>query len=511
MLACALPREGPSMRFIVALLALLVASGAEAQTLRIGIASDPDVLDPTLSRSVAGRQVFAALCDKLVDIDADLRIVPQLATAWAWSDDGRTLSLTLRPGVRFQDDLAMDAAAVQMALQRHFTMQGSTRRPEMGPVTSIEVAGPLEVRVHLATPFAPLVAALADRAGMMVSPRATGQTGAQFADNPSCAGPFKLVRRIAQDRIELSRFDGYWDEAAVHFDRVIYLPVPDSTVRSAGLRAGSLDLIEQISPSDLVDLRADKRVKLFTGPSLASVYIAVNVANGPRSKSPIGQTSAVREALDDAIDRGVLNQVAFEGAYIPGNQSVAPGRAFYASRYPVPPRRVEHAREVLKQAGLGRVRVQMSVPNTSEYRQAAEVIQSMASEAGIDMELVPTEVATLLKQWTDGDFETLIVAWSGRVDIDGNLYNFNACGAALNGGHYCNRDLDALLTQGRSSTAQAARQDIYARAAGIYLADRPYIYLWHSALITGAAEKLDGLRLIPDGLLRPQGLRLRAN
>ncbi len=498
------------MRVIAAIFLLLAGcSGAQAQTLRVGIGSDPDVLDPTLSRSVAGRQVFASLCDKLVDIDAELHLVPQLATAWAWSDDGRTLTLTLRPHVLFQDNTPMDAAAVQSALQRHLTMPGSTRKAEMGPIAAIEATGPLEVRLHLSAPFAPLVAALADRAGMMVSTRAATQTGAQFADDPSCAGPYKLVRRIAQDRIELERFPGYWDAGAVHFDRVTYLPVPDSTVRAANLRAGSLDLIEQISPSDLETMRADKRVKISSGPSLASVYIAVNVANGPRAKSPIGQNPALREALDDAIDREVLNKVAFEGAYIPGNQSVAPGRPFYARAFPVPPRRLEQARSLLQKAGVPRLKVQMSVPNNSEYRQSSEVIQAMAAEAGIDMELVPTEVATLLKQWTDGDFETLIVAWSGRVDIDGNLYNFNACGAALNGAHYCNHDLDALLTQGRSSTDQAAREATYAKAAAIYLAERPYIYLWHSALILGATEKLDGLRLIPDGLMRPQGLRFR--
>src|SRR6185312_9826919 len=80
--------------------ALLAAPALQAQTLRIGLSSDPDALDPTVSRSVAGRQVFAALCDKLVDIDADQHIVPQLATRWAWEDGDRTLVLTLRPGVR---------------------------------------------------------------------------------------------------------------------------------------------------------------------------------------------------------------------------------------------------------------------------------------------------------------------------------------------------------------------------------------------------------------------------
>src|SRR5919199_985206 len=107
-------------------LAFLIAGSATAATdLRIGLAEDPDALDPTLSRTVTGRIVFAALCDKLFDISPDLQIVPQLAAAYAWSDDKRTLTLTLRQGVRFHDGEPLDAAAVKYSLERHLALSGS--------------------------------------------------------------------------------------------------------------------------------------------------------------------------------------------------------------------------------------------------------------------------------------------------------------------------------------------------------------------------------------------------
>jgi peptide/nickel transport system substrate-binding protein len=494
---------------LVALAAACLAAPVSAQHLRVGIASDPDVLDPTLSRSVAARQVFAALCDKLVDIDEQLRFVPQLATAWQWEEDGKALLLTLRPGVTFHDGAPMDAEAVVTGLRRHLDTPGSTRRGELGPVREVTATGPLEVRIRLDTPFAPLLAALSDRAGMMVSPRAAGRVNEEFAREPACAGPFRLTRRVAQDRIELERFPGYWDAANIHVDRVTYRPIPDTTVRAANLRAGSLEVIERVLPSDVGTLRGDRRVRVTEAPSLASVYIAVNIANGARADNPLGRQAKVREALELAIDREILNRVAFEGLYQPGNQSVPPGTPFHVPSLPVPARDLDRAKALLREAGFpDGIRLRMSVPNTTEYVQAAEVVQAMAAEAGITMELQVIEVATLLRQWTAGDFESLIIAWSGRTDVDGNLWGFNACNQPLNGGRYCSEAADAALRRGRIATDLAVRQAAYAEAMRVLLADRPYIYLWHPRLFFGSGAQVQGLKPVPDGLIRLQGLRI---
>jgi peptide/nickel transport system substrate-binding protein len=365
----------------------------------------------------------------------------------------------------------------------------------------------LEVTIRLSEPFAPLLAALTDRAGMLVSPRQAQVTGAEFQREPACAGPFRLTRRVAQDRIELERFNGYWNRAAIHADRVTYRPITDATIRMANLRAGALDVVERISPSDVADVRGDRRTRLVEAPSLASFYIAINVAHGTAANTPLGRDARVREALERAIDRQALVNVAFEGLWIPGNQSVPPGHPFYANSQPILPRDVARARALLREAGHDRVRMKLSVPNTTDYLQASEVIQAMAREAGIDIELQVIETATLLRQWTSGDFESLIIQWSGRVDIDQNLYNFNACRQSLNGGRYCNPALDAALNTARQSVEPATRATAYDAAARIYLADRPYIYLWHSRVLHGVGAGVQGLQAVPDGIIRVQGLR----
>ena len=153
-----------------------------------------------------GRIVFAALCDKLFDIDEKLNIVPQLATGYEWSADSKALTIKLRPGVTFHDGEKFDAAAVKYNIERHKTMAGSNRRGELAPVTSVDVVDPMTVRLNLSAPFSPLLAQLADRAGMMVSPKAAQADGDKFGANPVCSGPFKFVERVAQDRIVLERY-----------------------------------------------------------------------------------------------------------------------------------------------------------------------------------------------------------------------------------------------------------------------------------------------------------------
>ena len=116
-------------------------SGRQAQTtLRVGLAEDPDILDPTLARTYFGRIVFAALCDKLFDIDEKLNIVPQLALGYEIFGDGKVVTVKLRPGVKFHDGEPLDAEAVKFSLLRHLTMTGSFRKPEISVVERVEVS-----------------------------------------------------------------------------------------------------------------------------------------------------------------------------------------------------------------------------------------------------------------------------------------------------------------------------------------------------------------------------------
>src|SRR5690242_12879973 len=356
---------------------------AHAQTLRIGLAEDPDVLDPTLARTFVGRIVFSALCDKLFDIDEKLNIVPQLATAYQWSADSKALTIKLRDGVTFHDGEKLDAAAVKYSLERHKTMAGSNRRGELAPLASVDVVDPMTVRLNLSAPFSPLLAQLADRAGMIVSPKAAQAEGDKFGAKPVCAGPFKFVERVAQDRIVLERYANYWNKGAVHFDRIVYLPIPDSTVRLANLRSGQLDFVERLAASDVPQVKSDARFRIAKITEIGYQGITINVGKSDLAqKNPLGRDPRVREAFELALDRDGIVQVAMDGEADIGNQWVAPTNAFYAKNAPIPKRDVARAKALLKEAGATNPSFTLMTPTTADTQRIAQVVQAMAREAG---------------------------------------------------------------------------------------------------------------------------------
>ena len=492
-----------------ALLLALLPLAAAAQTLRVGLAEDPDVLDPTLARTFVGRIVFAGLCDKLFDIDEKLQIMPQLATAYEWSADSKALTLKIRPGVTFHDGEKLDAAAVKFNIERHKNMAGSNRRGELAPVATVDVVDPMTVRLNLSTPFSPLLAQLSDRAGMMVSPKAAEAQGDKFGTKPVCSGPFKFVERVAQDRIVLEKYAGYWNKDAIHFDKIVYTPIPDATVRLANLRSGQLDFIERVASSDMEKLQGDKKLKTTRITEIGYQGLTINVGKSEKAQqNPLGKDPRVREALELSLDRQGLAQVVMDNEAQIGNQWVAPSNAWYAKNVPAPKRDVERARALLKEAGVTRPSFTLMTPTTSDAQRLAAVIQAMARDAGFDVKIQATEFATSLNMADKGDFEAYVLAWSGRPDPDGNLFSFHGCKQPLNYAGYCDAQTDALLAQSRATRDPAERKKVLEQIAARVLKERPIIYLYHRNWLWAYNPKLSGVREIPDGLLRVTGLKM---
>jgi peptide/nickel transport system substrate-binding protein len=486
----------------------LPALAQETSVLRIGMAQDADMLDPTLARSYVGRIVFAGLCDKLVDINEKLEIVPQLASGYEWPDS-KTLLLHLRGGVKFHDDTVMDAAAVKYSLDRHLTMEGSSRRGEIAGIDHVEVVDPATVRVVLKAPNSPFLAQLTDRAGMIVSPKAAAAEGKDFALHPVCAGPYKFTERVSQDHITLDRFPDYWNAGAIHIDRIIYRPITDSSVRLANLQAGSIDMDVQQVPSNVDAIKKNPNLKLAVYDGLGYLSITINIGNGARAKTPLGQDARVRKAFELSIDRAALVHVVYDDLFTPIAQSVPPGSPFYASSVPPPGRDVAKAKELLKEAGVALpVVVNMTVINQPDQVQVGEVIQSMAAEAGFDVKINAMEFATSLDASDRGDYEAYLIGWSGRADIDANLYSFVYTGAPLNPTGYSNKQVDAWLNGAREVTDIAARRAIYAKLAEQLDNDLPLIYLFAGKNIVAMSTKVNGFVPVADGLVRPQGMSM---
>jgi peptide/nickel transport system substrate-binding protein len=500
------------LRLVAAAAALLLSleSGVHAQTtLRIGLAEDPDVLDPSMARTYVGRIVFSAVCDKLFDIDEKLNIVPQLALSHETSADGKEVTIKLRPGVKFHDGEPFDAEAAKFSFERHLTMQGSFRKPELAALDHVDVVDPLTIKLVLKTPFSPLIAQLTDRAGMMVSPKAAKEAGDKFGQHPVCAGPYKFVERVQQDRMVFEKFADYWNKDNVFIDRVVFLPIVDATVRLANLKSGGLDLIERVLATDIKDVRADKRLKLATALELGYMGLTINTGND-KNKGPLNQSEKVRQALDLSIDREALNQVVFNGEFTPGNQWISPEHPYYQKSFPIRPRDIAKAKALLKQSGATLpVSVDFMVPKGAENEAVAQVIQSMAAEAGFDLKIRLLEWATSLKQAQAGEYQMFLLGWSGRIDPDGNSYVFLHTKAPQNEAFYSNPEADKALEDARLVTDPAQRKAIYEKLTKTVLNDEPLIYLYHRKLLIAHTTKLEGYKQMPDGLVRVIGLKLK--
>jgi peptide/nickel transport system substrate-binding protein len=509
-------RTTSSLAFGLALAGGLIAAfwqsarpaAAEERTLRIGLREDPDPLDPTLGSSYVARVVYAGMCDKLLDVDGKLNIIPQLATGYEYKDPTH-LVIHLRPNVTFQDGEKLDAEAAKATFVRNQTANKSQRAAEISAVSGIDILDPLTFQLDLKQPSSPLLALLTDRAGIMQSPKAMQAEGDKFALHPVCAGPFAFEQRIAQDRIVLRRYPGYWDNKDIHFDQLIYLPIPNAAVRIANLRAGAIDIVEYVLPTDVAAVKADPNLKLDISDSLGYQGITFNTDNPPGNDTDAGHNALVRQAFELAIDREALIQVVYNGMYTPVAQSNTLSSPYYVASVKSPARDVDKAKVLLKQAGVKLpVPVVLTATNGSDNQQTAEVIQSMARDAGFDVTIKTLEFASSLQAAYSGNFQAYLISFSGRADPDPNTWVFLHSGGVGNYGKYSNATMDKLLDQQRLVTDVSQRREIYAQIWEQERKDMPLVYLWIYKNIVGMRRNIAGFHAVPDGLVRVQGLDL---
>ncbi len=248
---------------------------------------------------------------------------------------------------------------------------------------------------------------------------------------------------------------------------------------------------------------------LSTAPELGYLGLTINIGND-KNKGPLSQSEKVRQALDLSIDREALNQVVFNGEFTAGNQWVSPTHPYYQKAFPVRGRDVAKAKALLKEAGVTLpVSIDYMVPKGAENEAVAQVVQSMAAEAGFDIKIRVVEFATTFKQAQAGEFQVFQINWSGRIDPDGNSYVFLHTKAPQNDGGYSNAEADKLMEDARLINDPAQRKAIYEKMTRIVLNDEPIIYLYHRTLLIAHSGKVEGYRQMPDGLVRVVGLKLK--
>ncbi|RLV50093.1 ABC transporter substrate-binding protein [Nocardioides mangrovicus] len=478
----------------------------------MGLSAEPDVLDPTTSSSLYTRYVMSSICEKLYDLDAKTELVPQLASALpTLSDGGLTVTIPLRQGIEFADGTKFDAAAVKTTLQRDLTKKDSARASEMGPVQSIDTPDDHTVVLHYKTPFAPITAALADRAGMIMSPAALKKYGDDFGNHPTCVGPFRFVKRVPQTEIVVRRDPRYYDAKDVHLDTITYRIMTDANIRAANLRSGQVQVIDTVSAQDVDALRREPGIGLLQVGSLGYQGVTFNVGNTrglgkPPGKidTPEARDARVRRAFELSVDRTALVNSVFNNWAEPACSGVAPDTEYAttASNH-CPAYDPKRARQLLRAAGVRTpLKLTMTLTNTPDTLRLGQALQAMVKKGGFDLRLQAVEYSTLLDQQDRGDFDLLQLGWSGRIDPHGNLYTFLATEQGNNVAGYSNKEVDALLAQAAQQTDPVQRGATYGQAVTAVQQDDPIVYLYRQRNLTAYSTDVTGISAYADGVVR---------
>lgn len=461
----------------------------------ISLNADPPKLDPALSSAFVDRQVLNSIMDKLVDLDAEGKIIPMLATEWQVSDDGLTYTFTLREGVKFHDGTDFNAEAVKFNFERGMT-EASPRRNELSAVQSIEVVDPKTVKVTLKEPFAPFLSIMTDRAGMMASPTAVQELGDDFMTKPVGTGPFKFQDRVKDTSITLVRNEDYWQEGLPKASKIVYKIFTDAPTALVNLRSGQVDLTDSLPSKEVPGLQQDSNFKVVNEPGFGYQGFYLNTTKPPFDKKE------VRKAVDLLINRDALVKVMFGETATPAHSPFAETNLAFgeSNKYEQP--NVEAAKQLLSQAGVSNPSFTLKTGTSPANAQFAQLVQNFLQPAGFNMQIEKVEFGTLLDQLEQGNFEAGAIGWSGRPDPDQNIYDVFATGAPRNDARYSNPRVDELLNQARRENDEAKRKAMYDEVMQIIHDEVPYVFVYQPNNVFGMRANITGFTYVPDGIIR---------
>jgi peptide/nickel transport system substrate-binding protein len=465
-------------------------------TITVSLDADPPSLDPAFSSALVDRQVHNSIFDKLVDLDANGKIVPMLATEWKVSDDGLTYTFTLHEGVKFHDGTDFNADAVKFNLERYMTDPKSTRRNELGTVKSVEAVDPKTVKVTLKEPFAPFLSVLSDRSGMMVSPKAAKDQGGDIRNQPVGTGPFKLENRVKGDTITLTRNDQYWQPGLPKAAKVVYKILTDPNTQLVNLRSGQVDITNTIPPQEVAGLKSDSNFAVVNEVGFGYQGIWVNTKQAPLDNKN------VRQAIAMLMDRDQIVNVLFSGTATPGASAFSKSNLAFGDSDAYSKPDMEKAKQLLAQSGVSNVSFTLKVGTSAIQAQFAQLVQNFLKPAGIDMKIEKVEFGTLLDQLMKGNYQAAALGWSGRPDPDQNIYDFFVTGGAQNDAGFSNPKVDDLLKTARKEGDPAKRKAAYDEVMKILHDEEPYIFLYHQNNLFGMSSKVSGFTYVPDGIIR---------
>ena len=478
-------------------------SGAKTGgTLNVGLDSDAVKLDPLLSTALVDRQVMLNMYDTLVRVDAQNKIQADLATDWKYNTPTQ-LVFTLRSDVKFQDGTPFNADAVVTNISRILNTQTSPRYSEISSVSSVQAVDATHVQFNLSKPFAPLLAALTDRAGMMISPAVLSSSAANLVNGVKNAGsgPFEFVEWVKGDHLTLQKNPNYWDKSSSgaslpYLDKIVYHPITNESVMYTNLQTGTIQVAEVLGATDIASAKNNPALTYKQVPALSFFGIMLNTKAAPFTDIH------ARRAVSYGVNREEIVKSVLLNVGVPAQGPLSPASWAYSSSiapYSYDPAK---AKAELQQSGLSSLAFTLLIPSGSPATtQLAQFLQQELQAAGIKMTIKQETFATLLDDTASHNYQAALLGWSGRPDPDGNMYAWFHTGGGFNDMQYSNPQVDAALDAARASTSDTERATSYQQAETLMLQDAPYVFLYHGVSIQASTKNVQNFTLLPTGIM----------
>lgn len=472
----------------------------QAADLIVGFTLDADTLDPANHRKRETETIIRNMYDGLVTRDANMLVVPEIAESITQISPVE-YDFKLRPGIKFHDGSEMTAEDVKFTFDRVVQEGGmgngvtSPRKGLMGPVASVTVTAPDTVRFTLSEPWPILPAMLPNQ--QIVSKAWVEKMGNEgVATGENGTGPFKLVEWRKGDAVIMERFDDYYGGATdippvgkACVDRVIFKIIPESASRVAALLAGEVHIINELPAFSIGQVEANDATQVMTVNGTRSFFIAMNM------QGEYFDDLKVRQAAAMAIDKQLIIDKILAGNAAPIDGILSPD-AFGASDLPKVGYDPEKAKAMLAEAGFPDG-IDVTMDTEGAFKDTAEAIASMLTNAGIRTTVTVGEGAQLSEKWrTKGapkSGDMYFTSWgNGSLDPFDIFTPTHRTNDRGNSAGYANPDLDALLDTAAVELDVEKRKGMYRDAEMMINADQPYVYLWVPKDIYGVSKRVTG-------------------
>jgi peptide/nickel transport system substrate-binding protein len=484
-----------TLKALPLLAALAAAAPTAASEIRVGITADIQTLDPQNYRDRTTQMVIGNLCDGFflrTGRDPELAVIKE----WVESDGGKTIDVTIRDGVKFHDGSVLTAEDVKFTFDR-MTKDGaidgktSPRKSFVGPLTSVEVTGPLRVRLTLSAPYPILAGSLTTEP--VLSKRFVERVGAAgMATQVNCTGPFKLAAWNRGDNIVMERFADYYGgpptippAGPARFDRLTFKVIPETASRVAALLAGEIDIATEVPVFMRRQIDGSRRAKVVAVDGTRTFFVALN-----NTKAPFNDIR-VRHAANHAVDRKLIVDKVLAGTGTLVNGVLSQDSFGSHPNLPAYAYDLRRARALLAEAGYPNG-LDITLDALGANKDWAESIAQMLTEAGIRTKVQIWEGAVISPLWVNHDKkerDAYLTSWgNGGLDPNGIFNPTLATRDRGNHSGFSNPKVDELLGKAQFETDKAKRTAMYNEAEEIVNRQAPWIFLWVPQDIYGIAH-----------------------